>query len=605
MGSKDGSEKKPPTNFDGLPDSLRELVKSINANTSGRDKVSKDEKNSAAKRQNQIDELQRQFNSNIQELADVTAILNGTQRDALEQAEKRAKRDEERHKRDEAARKRAEKLSAVTTRQNAAKNEIGVGLLGALFGKGIGDFASNVLNARKQTESDIATLSEALYEDKIATAANQKAGKMEGAEIEKDEAIAKATASYKEKMGEQVSSLGGAVQEAKESSAVLARTEAALELLNAAKALRDKIEAEGSARLAEASAGTRIAAPPESAVIGAPSVKENAAAPATPIIVTPSGEDAIAAIQAERTRNEVAFRNLEANEAVSRANDEFAKARREEGTAPAAYSGATIQGETAIAEIENDREETAAAIKDAIINERNSKAEAVDSERLAKNAAYAEKDAGALVPEDRRKSIGTTNLLTGAVAPPALVIIGKVMEKFQNMFPIIEQTGNALIELGTALPAVIFTAEGQLLAGLQYGLSALRDAIWTPDVRERYDESNAAVVKATGGKGRADLFREAQERNLDAYKASASRTPPAEMSSGMNEASRGPVRANAPQEFTYAETPSTATGIAHMERAESGPREASARQSREQPVPERALGVIPVGPSNGNIDSWR
>ena len=281
----------------------------------------------------------------------MTAILNDTQLDALEQAEKRAKRDEERHKRDEAARKRAEKLSAVTTRQNAAKNEIGVGLLGALFGKGIGDFAANVLKAREQTQTDISELSEALYGDKIAAAADQKAAKMEGAEIEKDEAIAKAIASYKEKMGEQAASLGGAVQEAKESDAVLARTEAAQESLEAAKALRDKIEAEGSARLAEISSGTRVASPSEGAVIGSPSVKENAAAPATPIIVTPSGEDAVAAVQAERTRNEVASRNLEADEAVSRANDEFAKVRREEGAAPAAYSGATIQGETAIAEI--------------------------------------------------------------------------------------------------------------------------------------------------------------------------------------------------------------------------------------------------------------
>lgn len=613
MGSKGGPEKKPPTNFDDLPDSLRELVKSINANTSGRDKVSKDEKNSAAKRQNQIDELQRQFNSNIQELADVTAMLNDTQADALEQAEKRAKRDEERHKRDEAARKRAEKLSAVTTRQNAAKNEIGAGLLGALFGKGIGDFAANVLKAQGQTKTDITELSEARYEDKIATAANQKADKVESAEIEKDEAIAKATASYRGKVEEQTASLGSAIQEAKTNDAALARTEAAQAQLEAAKISRDKIEAEGSARLAEASAGTRIAAPPEGAVIGAPSVKENAApsvkenaaAPATPIIITPSGEDAIAAVQAERIRKEVASRNLEADAAVSRAADEFATATREEGAAPAAYSGATIQGETATAETRKAGEEAATAIRDAILNESSSRAEAVNAERLAKNKAYAEKSAGALVSKEEQKAIGTANLVTGAVAPPALIIIGKVMEKFQDMFPVIEQTGNALIELGTALPAAIFTAEGQLLAGLQYGLASLRDAIWTPDVRKRYDESNAVVVEATGGKGRADLFREAQERNLDAYKASASRTPPAEMSSGMNEASRGPVRANAPQEFTYAETPSTATGIAHMERAGSGPREASARQSREQPVRERALGVIPVGPSNGNIDSWR
>jgi hypothetical protein len=229
----------------------------------------------------------------------------------------------------------------------------------------------------------------------------------------------------------------------------------------------------------------------------------------------------------------------------------------------------------------------------------------VDAARRASNEAYAERAAGTLVSPEEARSIKTTNLMTEAIAPPAFAIIAKVMERFQGMFPVIEQTGNALIELGTALPATIFTVGGQIIAGLEYAASSLRDAIWTPDVRERYDKSDIAVVKATGGKGRADLFRERQEGNLAAYKASAVPSRPAEMRSGLIEASRGPVRANAPHEFTYAETPSTVTGIAHMEHAESAVREAPARPRREPPVPERALGVIPVGPSNGNIDSWR
>lgn len=604
LGSKGGSEKKSPTNLDDLPDSLRQLVVSINKNTSGRDKVSKDEKNAAAKRQNQIDEMQRQFNSNIQELADVTALLNDTQSDALKQAEKRAKRDEERHKRDEAARKRAEKLSAVTTRQNAAKNEIGVGLLSALFGKGIGDFVSNTLKAQAQTQSDIAELSEARYEDKIATAADQKADKLEGAEIEKEAAIARATTSYRGKVEEQTTSLGGAIQEAKTNDAVLARTEAAQAQLEAAKASRDKIEAEGSARLAETSPGKPTATTPEGAAIGASSVKENAAAPATPIIVTPSGEDAVAAVQAERTRKEVASRNLEADAVVSRAADEFAKATREEGAAPAAYSGATIQGEAAVAETQKAGEEAATAIKDAIINESNSKAEAENAERLAKNEAYAEKSTGALVSKEEQKSIGATNLVTSAVAPPALVIIGKVMEKFQNMFPVIEQTGNALIEMGTALPATMFTVVGQLTAGLTYALSELRDAIWTPNVRKRYDKSDAAVMRATG-KSRADLFEAAQEGNLEAYKTAATSVTMTTSRGGLSKASRGPVRANSKREFTVAETPTTAAGVTHV--ARTG---AEAREMYTPPAPapasqDRALGVIPVGPSNGSVDSWR
>ena len=618
LGSKGDSEKKSPTKLDDLPDSLRKLVESINKNTSGRDKESKDEKNAAAKRQNQIDTMQRQFNANIQELADVTAMLNDTQSDALKQAEKRAKRDEERHKRDEAARKRAEKLSAVTTRQNAAKNEIGVGLLGALFGKGIGDFVSNALKAQAQTQSDIAELSEARYEDKIATAADQKADKLEGAEIEKEAAIARATTSYRGKVEEQTTSLGSAIQEAKTNDAVLARTEAAQAQLEAAKASRDKIEAEGSARLAETSPGKPIVTTPEGATVGAssvkenavapatpaPSVKENAAAPATPIIVTPSGEDAVAAVQAERTRKEVASRNLEADAIVSRAADEFAKATREEGAAPAAYSGATIQGEAATAETQKAGEEAATAIKDAIINESNSKAEAENAERLAKNEAYAEKSTGALVPSEEKKSIGATNLVTSAVAPPALVIIGKVMEKFQNLFPVIGQSGNALIEMGTALPATMFTVIGQLTAGLSYALSELRDAIWTPNVRKRYDKSDEAVMEATG-KSRADLFEEAQEGNLEAYKTAATSVTMTTSRGGLDKASRGPVRANSKREFTVAETPTTATGVTHV--ARTG---AEARGTYTPPAPapasqDRALGVIPVGPSSGSVDSWR
>ena len=608
LGSKGDTEKKSPANLEDLPDSLRRLVESINKNTSGRDKEFKDEKNAAAKRQNQIDMMQRQFNANIQELADVTAMLNDTQSDALKQAEKRAKRDEERHKRDEAARKRAEKLSAVTTRQNAAKNEIGVGLLSALFGKGIGDFAANALKAQAQTRSDIAELSEARYEDKIATAADQKADKLEGAEIEKEDAIARATTSYKGKVEEQTTALGSAIQEAKTNDAVLARTEAAQAQLEAAKASRDKIEAEGSARLAETSPGKPIAATPEGAAagaaVGASSVKENAAAPAAPIIVTPSGEDAVAAAQAERTRNEVASRNLEADAVVSRAADEFAKATREEGAAPAAYSGATIQGEAAAAETQKAGEEAATAIKDAIINESNSKAEAVDAERLAKNEAYVKKSTGALVSSEEKKSIGTTNLVTSAVAPPALVIIGKVMEKFQNMFPVIEQTGNALIEMGTVLPATMFTVIGQLTAGLTYALSELRDAIWTPNVRKRYDKSDAAVMKATG-KSRADLFEEAQEGNLEAYKTAATSVTMTTSRVGLSEASRGPVRANSKREFTVAETPTTAAGVTHVARTGAEARETFAPPAPAPASQDRALGVIPVGPSSGSVDFWR
>lgn len=600
----DTKKKESSVNLENLPDSLRQLAESINRNTSGRDNVSKDEKNAAAKRQNQINEMQRQFNSSIQELADVAAILNDTQSSALKQAEKRANRDEERRKRDDAARKRAEKLSAVKTRQNAAKKEIGAGLVSALFGKGIGDFFSNALKAREQTKTDIAELSEARYADMIATAADQKADKMERAEIKKDAAIVKATASYKGKLEEQTASLGGAIHEAKENDAVLARTEAARARLEDAKAARDKIEAVGSARLAETFPGKPAAATPKGTSVDASSVKENVVAPAAPIIVTPSGEDASAVVQAERTREEVAARNLEADAVASKLSDEFTKEKKKEGVAPAAYSGAVIQGEAAIAGIKKVGEETATAIKNAIINEDHSKAKAVDAERLAKKKADAKKAAGALVPKEEQKGISTTNLMTGAVAPSALVITGKVMEKFKNMFPVIEQTGNALIEMSTVLPATLFTVIGQLTAGLTYALSELRDAIWTPDVRKRYDKSDAAVMTATK-KSRADLFAAAQEENLEAYKTTPTSVKGTSSLGGLGTASRGPVRANSKREFTVADSPTTAAGVTRAARTGSEAREKFSPPTPAPASQERALGVIPVGPSNGNVDSWR
>jgi len=616
LGLEGGTEKKSPANLEDLPDSLRSLVESINKNTSGRDKESKDEKNAAAKRQNQIDMMQRQFNANIQELADVTAMLNDTQSDALKQAEKRAKRDEERHKRDEAARKRAEKLSAVTTRQNAAKNEIGVGLLSALFGKGIGDFAANALKAQAQTRSDIAELSEARYEDKTATAADQKADKLEGAEIEKEDALAGATATYTRKLTEQSTALGEAIQEGAESAATLSRVEEAEGRLAAAKSREKSVAAEGFARLNEAPqsapAGTQPV-PPRVSDGGAPAtvlpvspVTVSPVSPVTvsPTIVTPDGRDALAEAAVERTRKEVAARNSAAAAATAEASDAVGAAKKEVGIAPIAYVGATVRGEMAAAESKAAREEMVAAIRDASLREQERKAEAVDAERLAKNEAYAEKSTGALVSSKEKKSIGATNFVTSAVAPPALVIIGKVMEKFRDMFPVIEQTGNALIEMGTVLPATMFTVGGQIIAGLEYLASELRDAIWTPDVRKRYDKSDAAVMKATG-KSRADLFEEAQEGNLEAYKTAATSVTMATSRVGLSEASRGPVRANSRREFTVAETPTTAAGVTHVARTGAEARETFAPPAPAPASQDRALGVIPVGPSSGSVDFWR
>lgn len=610
LGSKAASDKEDaPSGLAGLPDSLRDLVEAINGAAAKQEDLSKKEEDAAGDRQSRLDSLSRQFVSSIQELASVTALLNRTQADAHRQAEDRAKRDEALHKREEAARARAEKVSSITGRQSAAKAGMGASFLEAVFGKGVGDFARNVLKAREKTRSDVAALSEARYAEKVGIIEDQKADRLAGAEMEKEAALAGATATYTRKLTEQSTALGEAVQAGKESAATLSRVEEAEGRLAAAKSREKSVAAEGFARLNEspqsAPAGTQPA-PPRVSDGGAPAtVRPVSPVTVSPTIVTPDGRDALAEAAAERTRREVAARNLEAEAATAEARDALVSAKKEVGAAPAAYAGAMAQGEMAAAESKAAREEMGAAIRDASLREQERKAEAVDTARRASNEAYAERAAGTLVSPEEARSIKTTNLMTEAIAPPAFAIIAKVMERFQGMFPVIEQTGSALIELGTALPATIFTVGGQIIAGLEYGLSQFRDAIWTPDVRKRYDKSDIAVVKATGGEGRADLFRERQEGNLAAYKASADPSRPAEMRSGLIEASRGPVRANAPHEFTYAETPSTVTGIAHMEHAESAVREAPARPCQEPPVPERALGVIPVGPSNGSVDSWR
>jgi hypothetical protein len=217
--------------------------------------------------------------------------------------------------------------------------------------------------------------------------------------------------------------------------------------------------------------------------------------------------------------------------------------------------------------------------------------------------------AGTLVSKEEEKSIGKTNMLTGAVAPPALVIIGKVMEKFRDMFPVIEQSGEALIEMGTAIPAVILTSMGQFSAKLLYGLASLRDAIWTPNVRKRYDKSDAAYVEKYGG-SRADFYRVAQEARVEEEKKRAT-TIVSKSSEGAllgNSAKAGPVMANAPREYTRTETPDVRGTTSNASTAADARRQERAEEIRERrPINSYTppLGVVPVSASNRSIDEWR
>lgn len=601
MGAKGSPDKgKAPESLEGLPESVRRLADAVNRDTNSKDR----EADAAGKRQAQINSLQGQFNASLQELASITAALKVSQDDALAQSERRSRREAERIKRAEEAQKRSDRIEALRSKQEASRSQVGASLLGALFGRGIGNFVSNALNAQEKTRADIAELSQAIYEDKVATAEDTKAEVIENAEIEREEAAANAASAYKDALTRQTESLGGAVQAARASDAVLSATEAAGAAKDAAKAARDKIEAEGTARLAEAQRPT----PAETKA--APGIGAEGTGKAAPIIVNVEGNDALAEAQLERIRAEVAGRNLAADAAVSEASDKFASAIKAEGAAPARYAGANLQGETAIAEIKAAGVKAEGAIKEAEASEKETRTQAEDTSRLAKNLAFAGKASGDIVPKAEQQAMGMSNLVSGAIAPPAVAVIGKVMDKFQNLFPVIEQAGNALIEMGTAIPATLFTAGGQLLAGITYGLSEIRDAIWTPDVRKRYDISNAEVLrateKATGvAKSRADLFAEAQEANIEAYRKGNRPEGVAGTSApGLSLATRGPVKANARPEFTVMETASTTSGAVHA--APTAEEVRNARPAAQsQPLPERPLGVVPVGPSNGSIDNWR
>lgn len=584
-----------------LPKALQDLVKAVNKSATSKEKRDKDSASSADKRQDRINMLQRTFNENVQELNDALAELNRTQGNALEQAEKRAKLDDARHKREEAARRRTEKLNEVANRQAKAKANLGAEFIGALFGQTLGTFTKNALAAQAQTKEDVASLVSARYEAKVGAAEDVEAEKREGAEIQKEAAVTNAAQKHLSVMEKAMSALGDSVLSAKTSDAILAGTEAAEASLEAARAARDKIEAEGAAKLS--------GAPVERTSGGVGASGQPVASKQLPLIVTPSGGDALAEAAVERIKEDVAKRNLEADARVAAASDAFAKAVQMEGAAPAKYAGAVLQGESSVSTIQGSAKERGAAVKNAGEAEINTKAAAVDEARVAKNEAYAEKMAGTLVSKEEEKSIGRTNMLAGAVAPPALVIIGKVMEKFRDMFPVIEQSGEALIEMGTAIPAVMFTSMGQLSAKLLYGLASLRDAIWTPNVRKRYDKSDAAYVEKYG-KSRADFYSDAQEALVEAEKKRATTIVSESSEAGLlaNKAKAGPVMANAPKAYTRTETPDTSGATGNASSAADARRQARVEELREY-RPNSAytppLGVVPVSASNRSIDEWR
>jgi len=591
-----------------LPESIQKLVASLNKDAAARDKsakAAKDEKDAAQKRQNAIDGLQREFNTNLKELVDITEELNKTQGDALKQAEKRAKKQEELFKKEEAARKRAEKIAALQSKPKDIMSGLKADFLGAIFGKGVSDFMKNVSRAKEQTKSDVSELAEARYADKIATAEEKKADAFATAEAKREDTVEGAKAARKATLEKTTTEIGGAIQSAQENSNKQLGAEAAYAEWDKARKERDSIAREGESRLSQAGRS----APTVGSSGGAGGVGGGGAAPAAPLIVSPTGDDALADAEVAKARREVAEANMAAEAAVSAAAEKL-QAATGGGVADKAsigYAGAVAGGEAATVESRASAAATKEAIQDAILTESTEKANATYAAAREKGMANAEMAKGGMVSAAEKSSIGKANMLSTAVAPPALVIIGKVMEKFQNMFPIIEQTGNALIELGTVVPATLFTITGQLTAKLLYGLASIRDAISTPGVRERYDKSDAKIQEATK-KSRAELYAEAEERNLEAYKKNSAGVKTTASTFSRVASAKATVTQNAPGPLTVENIPGTASGITHTAGSSYEARDqinaAAAARVAAAPV-EKPMPVVSAGPSNSNVDQWR
>ena len=591
-----------------LSESIQKLVASLDKDAAARDKSAKaaeDEKDAAQKRQNAIDGLQREFNANLKELVDITEELNKTQGDALTRAEKRAKKQEELFRKEEASRKRAEKTAALQSKPKDIMSGLKVDFLGAIFGKGVGDFMKNVSRAKEQTKSDVSDLAEARYADKIATAEEKKADAFAAAEAKRADTVEGAQRARKATLEKTAIGLGESAQKAqKNSDAQLASETAYAEWEKAGKA-RDALSREGEARLRQIG---KSAPATGSGVGGGTGGGEGA--PAAPLIVTPSGRDALADAEVEKARREVAEANMAAEAAVSAAAKKFQAVTGEEvDKATIGYAGAVAGGEAATAESRASAAATKEAIQDAILTENAEKANATYAAAQEKGLANAEMAKGGMVSAAEKSSIGSANMLSTAVAPPALVIISKVMEKFQNMFPIIEQTGNALIELGTFIPATLFTVTGQLAAKLLYGLASIRDAISTPDVRERYDESDARIQEATK-KSRAELYAEAEERNLEAYKKNSTDVKTTASAFARAANTSATITQNTPGMFTVENIPGTVSGITHTAGSSYEARDqinaaAAARAAVAAAPVEKPMPVVSAGPSNSSVDQWR
>ena len=609
-----GGNKSARSEDSSLPDSLKKLTEAITKSMQERTDTSKKELSASEKRNQSIDGLFRQYQADLKETARIFKALNETEANSLKLAEKEAKEGAAYRKRVEAANRRAEKLNSVGDRQAGERQTNWLGLIGAIGGKGFQGIVEDFVKASEQTKKDIATISDARYEDITATAAEAREDKFAAA----DKGLETANQAHGQAIQNATEREGRSLQKMMAGDKTLDATENADAALKAAKANQRAVASEGTAKIKAAKEGNEEApargeraerggAAPLAAPLGdiASAIREGTEKNSG-LILDASTKDAIQKEKVSKVEAEVAEKNLAADAEVSKAGDAYVAAAAKDTQGLVEYSEGTGDASAAMKAKETANAQLA-YIENAAVDK---KAGALREEEQTVKEAFTQKQEGSLVSDAEKKSIGSSNIMNMAIAPPALVIIGKVMEKFKEMFPIIEQTGNALIELATALPAVVITLENELAAKIIFLGSQIADAIKGNDLRKRYEASNAEVIEKTG-KSRAEWFTVYQDARVNEEKRRASRVELASSDDGILSAAklRGPVQMNEPESFSVEKIVGTASGITH----EAPTREVVQTQVREEerqrnlPVrpAEQSVGVVPVGASNRNIDEWR
>lgn len=616
-----------------LPDSLKKLTEAITKSMQERTNTSKKELSASEKRNQAIDGLFRQYQADLKETARIFKALNETEANSLKLAEKEAKEGAAYRKRVEAANRRAEKLNSVNDRQAGERQKNWLGLIGAIGGKGFQGVVENFVKAGEQTKKDIAAISDARYEDITAKAAEAREAKFTAA----DKGLETAKQAHGQAIQNATEMEGRALQKMMAGDKTLDTTEKADAALKAARANQRSVAEEGTAKIKAVKEGNEEApargeraerggVAPMAAPLGERAERGGAplAAPLGDIasairegteknsglILDASTKDAIQKEKVSKVEAEVAEKNLAADAEVSKAGDEYAAAVAKDTQGLVEYAEGTGDAGAAMKAKETANAQLA-YIENATVDK---KAGALREEEQTVKEAFTQKQEGSLVSDQEKKSIGSANTMNMAIAPPALVIIGKVMEKFKEMFPIIEQTGGALIELATAIPAVGITLGNELAAKLIFMGSQISDAIrfTDNDLRERYEKSNKEVIDATG-KSRAEWFTAYQDARVVEEKERAKNVKVSSSDGGILSAAKlsGPVRMNEPAAYSVEKIPGTASGITHEapthEAAQAQARTREEERQRNLPVrpPEQSVGVVPVGASNRNIDEWR